>query len=110
MWQVALDYTVALDAYDAGALDANGDGRGDKPSALGLELIYSPAGMSFYGLRLESTSQYAGAAATRWGLLYGQWLSEEMLGRLELSRGSYNAYTPGKRRDISLTADLNLVF
>jgi hypothetical protein len=33
-----------------------------------------------------------------------------MLGRLELSRGSYNAYTPGKRRDISLTADLNLVF
>jgi hypothetical protein len=33
-----------------------------------------------------------------------------MLGRLELSRATYNGYTPGRSRDLSLTADLNLVF
>jgi hypothetical protein len=42
--------------------------------------------------------------------MYGRWLSDQLLARLELSRGQYNDYTPGKRHDLGLTADVRLVF
>jgi hypothetical protein len=66
--------------------------------------------MAFYGLRWQDSSQFAGQPGQRWSLLYGQWLSEHLLGRLELARGSYNAFTPGRRHDLELVADLNVVF
>src|SRR5690606_8634668 len=58
VWQVAFDYTQALDSYSVGALDADANGSGDKPGAMALELIYSPEGMAFWGLRAERTTQY----------------------------------------------------
>jgi hypothetical protein len=109
-YHVNLDYAGATRRYAAADLDANGDGRGDQPQATSLELQYTPDAQQLYGLRFEHTSGYTGAAANRWAAMYGRWLSDQLLARLELSRGQYNDYTPGKRHDLGLTADVRLVF
>jgi hypothetical protein len=110
MYHLNLDYTGALRSFAAADLDANADGRGDTPEALSLEMLYTPTQRELYGLRFEHARGMGGAAANRWSALYGRWLSEQLLARLELSRGQYSDYTPGKRHDLALTADVRLKF
>jgi len=109
-YHVNFDYTGATRRFAAADLDANGDGLGDRPQALNLELLFTPDHATLYGARYEHTNGYSGAAANRLAAMYGRWLSDQLLARLELSRGQYNDYTPGKRHDIGVTVDARLVF
>jgi hypothetical protein len=109
-YHLNLDYAGATRRFAAADLDANGDGRGDQPQALNVDFLFTPDSEQLYGLRFEHTSGFAGAAANRWSAMYGRWLSDQLLARLELSRGQYNDYTPGKRHDIGMNADVRLVF
>lgn len=105
------EYSWTFNAFDPADLDADGDGRGDRPRALNLEYIHrSPAGYE-YGARYEHTCQFADYAQHRYCLLCGRQLDELLSLRAELSHGRFDGFsTAGLKRNTQLALELRVAF
>jgi hypothetical protein len=110
------DYTAAADEFDAADLDTvqvTGETVhvGDKPSALNMEFVYEPETDTLYGVSYQATEELADYAKTRYGVMYGQRLSDLVMMKFEYSHGDYDEYaTAAQDTDDRFVAEFNLAF
>lgn len=77
--------------FAAGDVDADGDGRGDRPFAWNVELGWHPAEPLELALRLEGSDEIGGAPQRQYGLCasWGPWESVSL--SLEYLRGEFGS-------------------
>lgn len=109
--RAVVEYAWAFDAFDAADLDADGDGAGDKPSALNLEYIHTDSGGREFGVRHERTSEFSDYARERWAVMHGRRLNDYATFRVELSRGEYGDFSSvNAEHDTQLNAEVRIIF
>ncbi|MCB1217066.1 hypothetical protein KDL44_06720 [bacterium] len=110
-WHAIGEYVTALDEFDPLDLDANGDGRGDRPCALNLELAHTPDQQDTWAVGYQQTDEFLQHARNRYAVMYGRRLCELAELRLELSRGEYDEFAgDGRSSDTSFVAEYHLSF
>lgn len=110
-WHLLADYVSALDDFSPADLDANGDGMGDRPAALNLELVFEPQPADMWGLNYQSSSELADYAANRYGVLYGRRLNSLATLKLEYSHGTFDGFSSEElQSEDSLVVEVMLEF
>jgi hypothetical protein len=108
---VLADYTQAASRYAAADLDADGDGRGDRPSALNTELVFEPQPDDIWGVSYQQTKEMKDYAGRRYGVLYGTRLNKLAKFKVEYTHGEFNSFaTAGQTKDDTLVGEIRLTF
>jgi hypothetical protein len=115
-YHLLADYTAAGTAFNVMDLDTvqvTGEETpvGDKPSALNIEFVYEPKTDTLYGVSYQATEEMVDYAKTRYGVMYGQRLSDLVMMKFECSHGDYDEYVSAEQdTDDRFVAEFNLAF